>query len=161
MGLFGTSYNELCRKAIKAIDEGRLDQALNLALKAVSKDATQSRAFFWVGTLYNQAAAEASFAGQIQDQERLLLQAVESFDKAIARETDLEMKAELYWQKSGCVRMLGRNEDAEAATRAADNIMPGFTQGRIQENKDALVEAMQRISSERDAKDTTASKGSG
>jgi tetratricopeptide (TPR) repeat protein len=127
MGLFGPSYHKLCEKGIAALEAGDLETASELFMKAMRKDPSQPRAFFWLGATYQQAASEFGLQGNQSEAEEYGELSVKAFDEAIQRETDPELKAMAWRQRGITLGGLGRTADRDASWHEADKVIPGFT----------------------------------
>jgi tetratricopeptide (TPR) repeat protein len=135
MGLFGPSYNKLCEKAIAALDAKDLELASTLLMEAIKKDQQHPRAFGWLGMTYREAASEFSLSNDLAKANEYGTMAIRAFNEAILRETDIGMKAQIWWQLGQVQGMLGRKDDQRLSFAEADKLIPNF----IKDQKDALL----------------------
>lgn len=131
MGLFGHSYNGLCKKGIEALESGDEEKASEYFMQAIRKDQNQPRAFACLGMTY-QEAVNASFFRQdepVKAKEYDEL-AIRAFDEAIRRETDTDLKAEEWWQRGVTLGVLDRMSERDASWNEAGKVVPGFSSRR-------------------------------
>lgn len=147
MGLFGNSYNDLCKKGIEALESGDVEKASEYFMQALRKDQNQPRAFAWLGMTY-QEAVNAFFRQDepVKAKEYGEL-AIKAFGEAIRRETDTDLKAEVWWQRGVTLGALDRISERDASWNEADKIIPGFSSKRSGSSIDALEQAMKDVTS--------------
>jgi len=148
MGFFSPSYHGLCKKGIQALESGDVDGASELFLKAMRIDPSQPRAFGWLGYCYVAAGTHFGLSGEETSKREYLELALKAFDEAIVRESDAELKADFWWQKGACLRLLGREDSA--TLQEADKVIPGYTEKRKQQNLDWLEQSMREQADRRD-----------
>ena len=73
--------------------------------------------------------------------------ALKAFDECIHRETDPELKAEVWWQKAVTLGGLGRIDDRDVCLHEAERLVPGSTKGR---GERLLREAFEAVMKGRD-----------
>jgi tetratricopeptide (TPR) repeat protein len=144
MGLFSTSYHDLCEKGKKAFNSGNLEKAIELFLKAIEKDPHHPRAFGWLGMTYGKASNFFFMQGDDDNEKKFCEWSVKAFDEAIQRETDPQMKAEHWWQRGVALGGLHRLEERDASWREADKIVSGYTTKRREGLMNAVIDSLQR-----------------
>ncbi len=148
MGLFGSSYHGLCKKGIREFESGNIEGATDLFLKAIALDNREPRAFGWLGQCYMAAGDPIRGVPSQADAHAYLELAIRAFDEGIARESDANIKANLWWEKGRALRMLGR-DDAEAL-READRASPNFVKERQGRLLGTLEQVMSDVARKRD-----------
>jgi tetratricopeptide (TPR) repeat protein len=139
MGFFSPSYHDICKKGIREFNAGNLEKASELFMRAMEMDSSQPRAFYWLGLTYAEAMP---WEGPERTEYAQL--AIKAFDEGIPRETDAECKAFMWQQRGLMFHRLGRQDEADASYREADNVIPGFTKKATEEMYKTLDEAMKR-----------------
>lgn len=110
-------------------------------MKAIEKDSRHPRAYGWLGFVYQQASGDFSLGGDARQAQEFGELALKAFDEGIRREDDVNIKAELWWQRGNMLRSLKRQAEASASDREADALIPGFTASRGKDIVAALQDA--------------------
>lgn len=145
MGLFGHSYNDLCKKGREALESGDEEKASEHFLQAIRNDQSKPRAFAWLGMTYQEAVNAFLRQDEPVKAKEYGELAIRAFDEAIRRETDPALKAEEWWQRGVTLGAMDRTSERDASWNEAEKAVPGFSSKRKGNSLDALEQAINDV----------------